>query len=209
MPYGITVSCEPYTMGFPVCYGSPSDVFAASSGFVHLYMLRFKEKERRAAVVAKATLHKQGSANLNFQSVCGLCKNFARMSPIEFEFLIYLIGEKISKKDTVFRKAISVQERLALMHSLTGVLISFPSSSRASFFLILLKCIGCSGSQVISFLLYFPHSTPFHNYQNAQETTEHYRFTPLFKTQASGMERRREEQTVVTRHVAHLDLLRP
>jgi len=36
------------------------------------------------------------------------------MSPSEFEFLINLIGDKISKKDTVFSKAISVQERLAL-----------------------------------------------------------------------------------------------
>jgi len=36
------------------------------------------------------------------------------MSPSEFEFLINLIGEKISEKDTVFRKAISVEERLAL-----------------------------------------------------------------------------------------------
>jgi len=29
--------------------------------YVHLYILRFKEKERRAAVMAKATAHKQGS----------------------------------------------------------------------------------------------------------------------------------------------------
>jgi len=36
------------------------------------------------------------------------------MSPSEFEFLINLIGEKMLKKDTAFRKAISVQERLAL-----------------------------------------------------------------------------------------------
>jgi len=36
------------------------------------------------------------------------------MSPSEFEFLINLIGGKISKKDTALRKAISVQERLAL-----------------------------------------------------------------------------------------------
>jgi hypothetical protein len=53
-------------------------------------------------------------ADLNFQSVSGLYKNFTRMSPSEFEFLIHLIGEKVSKKDTAFRKAISVQERLAL-----------------------------------------------------------------------------------------------
>ena len=32
MPHGVTVSCERYTLGFPVCYGSPSDVFIASSG---------------------------------------------------------------------------------------------------------------------------------------------------------------------------------
>ena len=31
-----------------------------TSSFVHLYTLRFKEKEKRAVVVAKATVHKQG-----------------------------------------------------------------------------------------------------------------------------------------------------
>ena len=53
-------------------------------------------------------------ADLNFQPVSGLYKNFTRMSPSEFEFFINLIGEQISKKDTAFRKAIYVQERLAL-----------------------------------------------------------------------------------------------
>jgi len=53
-------------------------------------------------------------ADLNFQPVSGLYKNFTRMSPSEFGFLINLIGEKISKKDTAFRKAISVEERLTL-----------------------------------------------------------------------------------------------
>jgi len=51
----------------------------------------------------------------NVQPVSGLYKNFTRMSPSEFVFLINLIGEKISKKDTEIRKAISVQESLALM----------------------------------------------------------------------------------------------
>jgi hypothetical protein len=95
-------------LGLPVSYGSPSDVFAVSSGCVHLYTLRFEEKEKRAAVVAKE-LHTSrevysGSsllADLNFQSVGVLYKNFTRMSPSEFEFLINLIGEKISKKDSV------------------------------------------------------------------------------------------------------------
>jgi len=62
VPHGVTVSFERYTTGFPVCYGRPRDVFAASSRLVHLYTLRFKENEKRAGVVvAKATAHKQGS----------------------------------------------------------------------------------------------------------------------------------------------------
>jgi len=50
VPHGVTVSCELYTFGFPVCYGSPSDVFAANSGFVHLYTLRFKKPKERTVV---------------------------------------------------------------------------------------------------------------------------------------------------------------
>jgi hypothetical protein len=50
---------------------------------------------------------------------------------------------------------------------------------------------------------------PFHDYQNAQETTQHYRFAPLFKTEAPGMNRRAEKRTMVTCHVARPDLLRP
>jgi hypothetical protein len=61
VPHGITVSFERYAMGFSVCYESPSDIFTASSDFVHLYTLHFNKKEKRAAVVAKATRHKKGS----------------------------------------------------------------------------------------------------------------------------------------------------
>jgi hypothetical protein len=61
VPHGVRVSCELCAMGFPVCYGSPSDVFAVSSGFVQLCTLRFKEKDKSLAVVAKTTVHKQGS----------------------------------------------------------------------------------------------------------------------------------------------------
>jgi hypothetical protein len=53
-------------------------------------------------------------AALNFQSVSGLHKHFTRISPAEFECLIHLIARRLSKIDTTFRKAISVQERLAL-----------------------------------------------------------------------------------------------
>jgi hypothetical protein len=53
-------------------------------------------------------------ADLNCQSVIELYIGFKRISRNVFEYLINLIGEKFSKKDTTFMKAISVQERLAL-----------------------------------------------------------------------------------------------
>jgi hypothetical protein len=88
---------------------------------VHLYTfyaLKKKRKERRwwqTQLYTSREVYSDSSvlADLNFQSVSGLYMNFTRMSPSEFEFLINLIGEKISKK-TAFWKAISVQERLAL-----------------------------------------------------------------------------------------------
>ena len=120
MPHGIRVSCECDTMGLPVCYGSASEVFAASSSFTHFYTLRFKKKRKerqwwQAQLYTDREVYCGPSllAELNFQSVSGLYENFSGMTPSEFEFLIYWIWEKISKKDTAFRKTISVQERLA------------------------------------------------------------------------------------------------
>jgi hypothetical protein len=46
-------------MGFPVRYGSPSDVSAAGSSFVHLHLK--KKRKNTAAVVANAIVHKQES----------------------------------------------------------------------------------------------------------------------------------------------------
>ena len=37
------------------------------------------------------------------------------MHPTDFEFLLYAIGLKIAKKDTIFRKAIPIQERLGVI----------------------------------------------------------------------------------------------
>ena len=91
---------------------------AASYVCIH-YALMKKRKERRwwqRQLYTSREMYSGSSllADLNFQSVSGLYKNFTRMSPSEFEFLIHLIAEKNSKKDTTFRKAISVQEKLAL-----------------------------------------------------------------------------------------------
>jgi hypothetical protein len=40
VPHGVTVSCERYTLGFPVCYGSPSDVFAEERTVVTCHAAR-------------------------------------------------------------------------------------------------------------------------------------------------------------------------
>jgi hypothetical protein len=48
------------------------------------------------------------------QDISGQFKNFTRMSPTDFEYLLNLVGPKIKTKDTKFRKAVSVQDKLAL-----------------------------------------------------------------------------------------------
>jgi len=91
---------------------------AASYIYIH-YALKKKRKERllwQTQLYTNREVYSGSSllADWNFQSVSGLYKNFSRISPSEFEFSINLIGQKILKKVTAFRKAISVQERLAL-----------------------------------------------------------------------------------------------
>jgi hypothetical protein len=44
--------------------------------------------------------------------------------------------------------------------------------------------------------------------KNAQETTQHHKFAPLFKTETSRIKTMGKEQIVVTCHVARPDLLR-
>lgn len=51
---------------------------------------------------------------LAIDETTGQFKNFLRMSQADFQILLNLVGPKIKKMDTNFRKAISVQERLAL-----------------------------------------------------------------------------------------------
>lgn len=51
---------------------------------------------------------------LKNQEISGQYRNFIRMSSTDFEYLLNLIGPKIVKQDTTFRKAISIKERLAV-----------------------------------------------------------------------------------------------
>jgi hypothetical protein len=89
---------------FPVCYGTTSkrDVFAASSSCVHSHTLCLKEQRRwwQTQLYSSREVYSGSSlsTDLNFQSISGLYKSFTRMSLTEFEYLIRLIGKRISKK---------------------------------------------------------------------------------------------------------------
>jgi hypothetical protein len=50
--------------------------------------------------------------DLKFQVVSRLFKNFTRMSPSEFEFLIHLIGGKISEKRNNIQKSHSCSRKV-------------------------------------------------------------------------------------------------
>jgi hypothetical protein len=92
---------------------------AAASYFYTPYALKKRKKQLRwwqTQLYTNREVYSGSSLlrDLSFQPVSGLYKNFTRMSLTEFEFLINLTGEQISRKDTTFRKAIPVPERLAM-----------------------------------------------------------------------------------------------
>ena len=92
---------------------------AAAYIYIHYSLLAERRKSRRWW---QTHLYKQRNAGnvgslvseLKFQAVSGHYKNFARMTPSDFEYLLNKIGKKVEKQDTVLRKAISAQDRLAL-----------------------------------------------------------------------------------------------
>lgn len=96
----------------------------ASASFIVLHNIITKKKTRRKKRFWSHQLYLQRSGNnLNMNNISllhhlrepesDLFKNFTRMSQEDFKFLLNKIGEKISKKDTKFRKAIPIEERLA------------------------------------------------------------------------------------------------
>jgi hypothetical protein len=84
-----------------------------------MYLLLENERKPRKRRWWKTQMHERrgGSElmmNLKCQQMSRQYKNFTRMSPTDFEYLITLIGPKIVKHDTTVRSAISVQGRLAI-----------------------------------------------------------------------------------------------
>nr|CAH7734677.1 unnamed protein product [Callosobruchus chinensis] len=53
-------------------------------------------------------------SDLRLEESTGQFKNFVHMSSEDFEILINLIGPKLEKKNTRFREAIPIKERLAI-----------------------------------------------------------------------------------------------
>lgn len=73
-------------------------------------------KSRRPRRWWRTALYKKRSgyellADLKFQHISGQYKNFTRMSPTDFEYLLNKIGPSISKKETFFQQPISIQDR--------------------------------------------------------------------------------------------------
>jgi hypothetical protein len=78
----------------------PLQLAGASYIYIH-YALKKKRKgwrwwQRQLYTSREVYSGSSLLADLNFQSVSGLYKNFTRMSPSEFEFVVHLIGEKKS-----------------------------------------------------------------------------------------------------------------
>jgi hypothetical protein len=74
------------------------------------YILKKKRKVRRwwqRQMYTSREVYSGSSllADLNFQAVSVLYKNFTRVSPSEFEFLIHLIGEKNREKGYNFQES--------------------------------------------------------------------------------------------------------
>lgn len=95
----------------------PSSVLVVSAAYILLHYLIEDYKHPRRWWQGDFYKRKANSnllLDLKSQEISGHFKNFTRISPTDFEYLLNLVGPKIKTRDTKFRKAISVQHKLAL-----------------------------------------------------------------------------------------------
>lgn len=115
---------------------------AAAAAYIYLHFATNRSRRTRrwwqTRLLEKREDHGGSSlmVDLAFQHVSGHYKNFTRMSPVDFEYLLTLIGGRISKQDTHLRKSISAQDRLAvtLRFLATGDSYSLTSFNDTSFY---------------------------------------------------------------------------
>lgn len=122
--YDTTPRLSPSVLNLTSAMNSALQLQLATASYIVIHYQILKKKTRRKSPrwwVSKLYQSRKiysGSsllADLKFQHISGLYKNFTRMHPIsDFEFLLNSIGPSISRQDTRFRESIPAQERLAL-----------------------------------------------------------------------------------------------
>uniref|UniRef100_A0A1Y1MH57 Uncharacterized protein n=2 Tax=Photinus pyralis TaxID=7054 RepID=A0A1Y1MH57_PHOPY len=95
---------------------------ASASFIVICKLLKQKRRRQRRRWTSQLYMKRGGKNGINStlllndlsEEGTGHFKNFTRMSQDDFNFLLNAIKTKIMRRDTVFRKAVSVEERLAV-----------------------------------------------------------------------------------------------
>ncbi|PNF21466.1 hypothetical protein B7P43_G13525 [Cryptotermes secundus] len=96
---------------------SLSPELIASASYIPIHHLIDDDKRPRRFWQHALYKERSGPAlllDLKSQTISGHYKNFTRLNPTDFEYLINLVGPRIRKRNTKFREAISVQDRLAV-----------------------------------------------------------------------------------------------
>jgi hypothetical protein len=84
---------------------------AAAYIYIHMhYATKRRRRQRRWWQTLFFSKRAEYSSNnmlvdLKFQETSGQYKNFNRLSPLDFEYLINMIGPKVEKRSTCFREA--------------------------------------------------------------------------------------------------------
>jgi hypothetical protein len=90
----------------------------AAAAYIYINLASKKKKRRWWQTQLYHSRSVSGGSSLlndlRGQEMSGQFHNFTRMHSDDYDLLLNLIGPKIARKNTVFREAISVQERLAV-----------------------------------------------------------------------------------------------